>query len=269
MSDCRFSIVANSRDVPWDALVKEYGIDKHDFNQKPFYITAKQIKAVVDEMKGLTTTQKEVRTLAYQAKKSERPKFFVDNGLFILPVKNGKYAIIRGEGYIEIPEISSPLIDFRSRMEFELITSGIGDSESQHLDSAFNSGILDDFVDRGRLFLTIRGRKRTPEFDFSVDKHKITAERGVQTEADGGYESTDAIVIVEGKNTNVSNTLIRQLYYPYRMWRINTENKKDVIPIFFEKKDEEYMFWMFEFTDPDDYNSIRLVRSARYRLTIS
>ena len=72
---------------------------------------------------------------------------------------------------------------------------------------------------------------------------------------------------MEGKNTNVSNTLIRQLYYPYRMWRINTENKKDVIPIFFEKKDEEYMFWMFEFTDPHDYNSIRLVRSARYLIS--
>ena len=29
-----------------------------------------------------------------------------------------------------------------------------------------------------------------------------------------------------------------------------------------EKKGEEYMFWMYEFEDPADYNSIRLVRSS-------
>jgi hypothetical protein len=34
--------------------------------------------------------------------------------------------------------------------------------------------------------------------------------------------------------------------------------------MFFEKNGDEYMFWMYEFTVPEDYNSIRLVRSSRY-----
>jgi hypothetical protein len=28
----------------------------------------------------------------------------------------------------------------------------------------------------------------------------------------------------------------------------------------------EYMFWMYEFEGPDDYNSIRLLKSCRYML---
>ncbi|MBT4157024.1 MAG: hypothetical protein HOE57_06120, partial [Euryarchaeota archaeon] len=124
--------------------------------------------------------------------------------------------------------------------------------------------MLEDFVGEGRLYLTIRGRKYTPEFSFSVDGVQIT-QKSVQTEVDAGYEGEGVVVLVEGKNTKVKDTIIRQLYYPYRKWA--KETGKRVIPMFFEKNDDEYMFWMYEFTDPDDYNSIRLVRSCRNRLT--
>ena len=72
------------------------------------------------------------------------------------------------------------------------------------------------------------------------------------------------MVLVEGKNTKVRDTIIRQLYYPYRKWGLDTG--KRVIPMFFEKKGDEYMFWMYEFTDPEDYNSISIVKSNRYRV---
>ena len=73
------------------------------------------------------------------------------------------------------------------------------------------------------------------------------------------------VVLVEAKNTKVKDTIIRQLYYPYRKWA--KETGKRVIPMFFEKNGDEYMFWMYEFTDPENYNSIRLIRSRRMRVT--
>jgi hypothetical protein len=59
------------------------------------------------------------------------------------------------------------------------------------------------------------------------------------------------------------------MYYPFRKWSEDVSNKfgKRVIPVFFEKRGIEYMFWMYEFTDVNDYNSIKLVKSARYIMT--
>ena len=65
-----------------------------------------------------------------------------------------------------------------------------------------------------------------------------------------------------------SDTIIRQLYYPFRQWKEHTG--KNVYLIFFEKRkvkgENIYYIWQYEFTDPDDYNSIRLVKSDRYRI---
>jgi len=49
---------------------------------------------------------------------------------------------------------------------------------------------------------------------------------------------------------------------PFLKWSKDTT--KTVLPLFFEKRGDEYMFWMYEFTDVGDYNSIKLVRSRKY-----
>lgn len=62
--------------------------------------------------------------------------------------------------------------------------------------------------------------------------------------------------------------LIRQLYYPYRQCKINTT--KEVLPLFFGKRvvDGENIFyiWQYAFTDSNNYNSIKLVKSGRFRI---
>jgi len=250
-----------SKDGPWEAIFTAYGINEHDFDIAPFYLSAQEIK---DATKHFPKTgQKEVRILCYQAERKDRPQVFSDNDLFLLPVKNGHYVIVKGEGYMEVSEITSPPIKFNPAHGFELESAKVGDSEMQHLDFAHASGMLEDFVGEGRLYLTIRGRKYTPEFEFRVGGNRITT-KGVQTEVDAGYEGKEVVVLVEGKNTKVKDTIIRQLYYPYRKWA--KETGKRVIPMFFEKNGDEYMFWMYEFADPEDYNSIRLVRSRRMRV---
>ena len=252
-----------SKDEPWAAIFDKYSVNLHDFDTGPFTISAQQIKDATRHFPK--TAQREVRILCYQAQRKDRPEVFVENDLFLLPVRNGHYVIVRGEGYIDISEIDTPPIEFTPAHGFELKSAEVGDSEMQHLDFAHASGMLEHFVGEGRLYLTIRGRKYTPEFSFNVGDSQIT-QKSVQTEVDAGYEGEEVVVLVEGKNTKVKDTIIRQLYYPYRKWAIDTG--KRVIPMFFEKNGDEYMFWMYEFTDPEDYNSIMLSRSCRYMLLV-
>ena len=136
-----------SKDGPWEAIFSRYGIHGHDFDKAPFPLSAQQIKDATKDFPK--TGQREVRILCYQAERKDRPQVFSDNGLFLLPVKNGHYVIVRGEGYIDISDITSPPVEFTPKAEFELQTPLVGDSEMQHLDFAHASGMLEDFVYSG------------------------------------------------------------------------------------------------------------------------
>jgi hypothetical protein len=144
------------------------------------------------------------------------------------------------------PRLNTEPIEYSSKLKFILRSSEIGNSEMQHVDKASALGLIDHFCDSGPSFLTIRGRKYTPEFSFSVGKHPIHT-KSVQTEVDAGYEGKWHIALIEAKNTKVKDILIRQLYYPYRQWGIHTG--KDVLVLLFEFKDEMYHFWQFECED--------------------
>ncbi|MDZ4141926.1 MAG: hypothetical protein U1C48_07965 [Methylotenera sp.] len=183
-----------------------------------------------------------------------------------MPEKNGHYLIIKGEGYVDIPQISTETILYQSKIDFELETSKIGNSEMQHLDFAYASSLIRTFMNDPTLVLTIRGRKYTPKFEFNVGNHLIESE-SVQTEVDAGYEGRDKIVLIEAKNGETRNTIIRQLYYPFKQWDIQTTKK--VYTLFFEKSRKEknvYSIWMYEFTDSNDYNSVQLVNSKKYKI---
>jgi len=73
-------------------------------------------------------------------------------------------------------------------------------------------------------------------------------------------------VLIEAKNFSAKNVIIRQLFYPFRQWQEQT-NKK-VITLFFDKASGEdvYSIWQFEFSDPNNYNSIKLVKSGKFRI---
>lgn len=250
-------------DIAWDEIFRYHDIAAHDFSNSPFPISAGMIKAACQDFKE--TTQKEPRILCKQDTREIRPRVFTDNDLFILPVKNGEYVLVRGEGYVDIPPITSEVMTHVPKIDFPLYTSEVGDSEMQHLDYAYAVSMVRTFVDDDSLVLTIRGRKFTPPFAFRVGQFTIET-RGVQTEVDSGYEGRKQIVLVEAKNRESQNTIIRQLYYPYRQWHAHVGGRKEVSTVFFTKQAREYHFWQFAFSDIEDYNSIHLVRSARMQL---
>jgi len=248
-------------DNSWKAIFDKYKIHKHNFNKEPFIITAEKIKEATAHFKK--TNEKEVRILCKQDSREDRPQVFIDNNLFLLPIHNGEYVIVKGEGYVDIPSIDTKAIIYTSKLDFKLDTSKVGNSEMQHLDFAYAASLIRSFLNDNTLVLTIRGRKYTPNFSFYVGKHNITVE-SVQTEVDAGYEGKDKVVLIEAKNSQTNNTIIRQLYYPYRQWQQHTDKK--VITLFFEKRANFYSLWQYEFKKIDDYNSIHLVKSQRFEI---
>jgi hypothetical protein len=245
----------------WKKIFEDNKILEHDFNKSPFYLSAKDIKKSVQDFKN--TAEKEVRILCKMDTRESVPEVMKELGLVLLPVKNGYYAIVKGEGYIDIPEIKGNAEIYNTKLDFDLDTTKIGNSEMQHLDFAYASSLIRTFMEDPSLVLTIRGRKYTPQFSYKIGDH-IVETQGVQTEVDAGYEGRDKIVLIEAKNSSTKNTIIRQLYYPYRQWSEHTDKK--VFLLFFEKRMDEYLIWQYEFKKKDSYDSIKLVKSKKYKI---
>ncbi|MCL2742218.1 MAG: hypothetical protein FWE67_00025 [Planctomycetaceae bacterium] len=245
----------------WKAIFDKYKIHKHNFDAEPFELSAEQIKKATAHF--TTTGEREVRVLCKQDSREDRPDVFIENGLFILPVHNGRFVIVKGEGYIDIPPIENEVKIYRSKLDFVPDTSNIGDSEMQHIDFAYAASLIRTFADDESLVLTIRGRKYTPEFSYRVGKFELTA-KSVQTEVDAGYEGRNQVVLVEAKNSYTANTIIRQLFYPFRQWQQHTN--KQVKTLFFERRNDCFSLWQFNFADEMDYNSIKLERSAKFSI---
>lgn len=245
----------------WKKIFDDYKILENDFSKQPFYLSAKDIKKSVQDFKN--TSEKEVRILCKMDTRESVPEIMKKNDLILLPVKNKFYVIVKGEGYVDIPDIDGDAEIYNTKLDFDLDTTKIGNSEMQHLDFAYASSLIRTFVEDPSLVLTIRGRKYTPEFTYKVGKN-IVETKGVQTEVDAGYEGKDKVVLIEAKNSSTKNTIIRQLYYPYRQWSEHT--KKKVFLLFFEKRIDEYLVWQYEFTDKNSYDSIKLVKSKKYKI---
>ena len=131
-----------SKDIPWLTIFDAYDIHNHDFDKEPFYITAKQIKTACQDFKK--TAEKEVRILCYQAQRKDKPQVFVDKDLFLLPVKNGEYVIVKGEGYVDIPNIVSEPILFEPKIALYAKNNGLA--------------CYQDIISKAALFLHKNGR---------------------------------------------------------------------------------------------------------------
>jgi len=245
----------------WQKIFDDNKILENDFSKQPFYLSAKDIKKSVQDFKN--TSEKEVRILCKMDTRESVPEIMKKSGLILLPVKNKFYVIVKGEGYVDIPDIKGDAEIYNTKLDFDLDTTKIGNSEMQHLDFAYASSLIRTFMEDPSLVLTIRGRKYTPEFTYKVGNNTVET-KGVQTEVDAGYEGKNKVVLIEAKNSYITNTIIRQLYYPSKQWSEHT--KKKVFLLFFEKRVDEYLIWQYEFTDKNSYDSIKLVKSKKYKI---
>jgi hypothetical protein len=108
------------------------------------------------------------------------------------------------------------------------------------------------------------------DFDFSI-KNALHADTSIsigvknaQIEIDGGYEGKSKLALIEAKNTQCDDFLIRQLYYPYRVW--NEKVNKEVLPVFMTFSNDVFSFFIYQFQYPNSYNSLVLVEQRDFIL---
>ena len=238
----------------WVELIKKYDIENIVKRKGYFQINSKQIKEY-----------KEPRLMAKWDSSDCLPKVLQDKHLNILPESRSSYVMGDFLLYQEIPELKEHV----SKMahvdlpEYESIDIHHVHSEANAIHVMTLTGILDDFLQVERNVATFSGRMGTGNFDFYVDtfyggKQNIHVSKA-QCEIDGGFENDDSVVIIEAKNVVHRDFHIRQLYYPYRLWK---EKVKKPIRLVFSV----YSNMIYRFDEIEDYSSISLVKSKNYSL---
>ncbi|MCD4782949.1 MAG: DNA adenine methylase [Candidatus Eremiobacteraeota bacterium] len=243
---------------PWEKLFTNHVDREKTVN----HISAETIKK---------ETGMEPRLMAKFDTRRELPPVFRDNNAFLLPVSNGKYVVVSGEGYHDLEEPPVTVENFRSDIPFDLKSIKYARGEMRYIDYAFNSGLISHFTGVDNLFLTVRGRKFSGKFSFHVNDVEIPEVSSVQMEIDAGYEGQNELIIIEAKVGKPSSFNIRQLFYPFRHYSQVLPDKK-IRPVFFvyqeDKKENNggtYYFYEYNFTDIFDYNSIEPVSIKAYR----
>lgn len=247
-------------DKAWSKLFEKYNILKEINDKGTFVISSTQINEYREAR--LMTKFDNTKTL---------PKLFKDNNLSILPISANNYIIGKFNLYKEIPKIETP-IEFKDFPSYiESIDCNKINSETIALNCACISKILNDFLDEdsNELVSTVAGKMSSGTFNFNVDnimnenKFSINVDRS-GIEIDAGYETANSLILIEAKNVIAENFLVRQLYYPFRLWREKV-NKK-IRNIFMQYTNGIFSLYEYEFKDYNNYNSLELVKSKRYSL---
>ena len=220
-----------SKDQAWKNIFSRYGLLQKIDDEGFVDITADEIKAV---------DGKEARLMCKVDFRENLPTIMSENGLSILAIKNGTYKISKNDPFIDVKrDITTQIIEIKSPTNILSIDANNIKSESGGLDIAYISGML-DHVFKEKSVLSIRGRLRgTLEFDIEKTHYYID---GVQIEVDGGYESKDAIHLIEAKIGFKNNINIRQLLYPQLFWEKEVEGKKEIRSYLFYLQDDIFRF---------------------------
>lgn len=245
----------NLTDKAWNNLFERYDILHHIQQNGTYEIKAKTIKE-----------EREPRLMAKFDHSSNLPSLFKKHGLSILPLTRSSYVIGEFDVYQKVTyddKIKPKSIYFPPSITTIDPTNLY--SESSALHCAVVTGMIDEVLGEEAV-QTISGRMSSKEFDFDIRtkkglNHSVTI-KNAQVEIDGGYESDTQFMIVEAKKETVDDFLVRQLFYPYRLWQEKTP--KQVKPVFFTHSNDIFSFFVYEFTDPKRYNSLRLIEQKDY-----
>lgn len=251
-------------DEKWKILFEKYNIENEIKKNGLFYITADQIREV-----------KEPRLMTKFDTRESLPSVF-GKKISILPVTRGKYVLGEFDLYQDFPEMTSDIKQMTSAKipdYFETIDINDIRSEASAINIMSIAGILDDFLGEENMMQTVSGRMGSGMFGFNVSDYSNNPNASYmpyikvmnsQVEIDGGFENQNVFSIIEGKNVVHSNFLIRQLYYPTRLW--GQKISKPIRPVFMVYSNNIFRLLEYEFTNIDYYNSIKLVQERNYSL---
>lgn len=210
------------------------------------------------------------RLMAKFDQRGSLPTVFRENGLSILPLSRNRYVI----GFFETHETlvydlkADPVyMPLPPDLNLQSLDPANLYSETAAINCAHLAGIIDDVVGE-QTYLSVNGRMTTGTFDMRVKNspkgnapYTLIVDRA-QCEVDGGFEGPGHFVLLEAKNLTMPNFLVRQLYYPYRLW--SGRLTKSIIPVLMTYSNDIFDFFVYDFEELADYNSLRLVQHKRY-----
>lgn len=248
----------SKNNTAWAHLFDKYKILDHINRHGSFEITATQINEF-----------REARLMTKFDHSINLPKLFSDNKLAILPITRGNYIIAQFKAYKEFEQQDKQIIpvtfpDYIESIDYENITS-----EAMAVNCAFVSNIMADFLEEEELWPTVSGRMSSDVFSFNITNVLTNSNMSInvvnsQLEIDAGFEGTKQLAIVEAKNFISDDFLIRQLYYPYRLW--SKKISKVITPVFLVFTNGIFSLYKYEFIEPDNYNSLVLVKQKNYSI---
>lgn len=243
----------------WKILFDEYNI-VDEINEKGiFYIKASDIKEV-----------KEPRLMAKWDNSETLPAIMSKNKVNILSISRSAYALSDFLVYKELPAIEGRVINVNCDKlnKFETVNLEELTSEAKAINVLSISGILDQFLETPPNTVTFNGRMGTGKFEFYIDTvsndKKLIKVNNAQCEVDAGFENDESVVIMEAKNVIRDDFNIKQLYYPYRLWKEKV--KKPIRLVFSVYSNKIYRLYEYKFNDLEDYSSIELIKSKSYSL---
>lgn len=199
---------------------------------------------------------------------SQLPSVFKKHKLSILPTSRRTYSIGHFESYFKkLPKPPAPEFIERPSL-FQSLDPKKLTSESAAILYACHTGMLSELLGEEMAF-TVFGRMGSGQFEYSINNcltsqpYQLQVENA-QCEVDGGFEGDTQFCLVEAKNATVKDFLIRQLYYPYRLWR--TKIQKPVVPVFLTYSNNIFLLRAFRFSDDNSYNSLELLNEKSYSL---
>lgn len=246
----------SKNDIAWEKIFEKHGLLDKIMSEGRMSISSADINEF-----------REARLMTKFDHRSQLPELFAANRLSILPTSRGTYEIGVFETFCDFDEDAAGVthIDFPAFLES--IDHKDITSEATAVNCAFVSKILHDFTGEDNLLPTVSGRMSSSSFDFKIDSARGYFNVSVsnsQIEIDGGYEGDNSLILIEAKNYISDDFLIRQLYYPYRLW----ENKvtKRICLVFLTYSNGIFHLREYGFEEPGFYNSIKLVKHKKYAI---
>lgn len=241
-------------DTAWESLFDKYNILEEIDKNGQFTISANQIKEF-----------REPRLMTKFDHKINLPDIFSKNNLSILPITRGDYVISSFSAYKEFDEPSPEIQKISIPAYIQSLMPQFLVSEAIALNCANACGILNDFLEDDALCPTVSGRMSSGTFDFDINTAfgaKNIKVSNSQIEIDAAYEGIHYLSVFEAKRDISEDFLIRQLYYPFRVWSERVTKK--VKPVFLIFSNGKFSLYQYHFENPKNYNSLRLVKQKNY-----
>lgn len=245
-------------DVAWEQLFLKHDILNQIDMHGQFIISASQIKEY-----------REPRLMAKFDHNINLPHIFSDNNLAILPISRGDYAISNFQAYQPFETLDETVTRAALPSHIQSLDPNNVPSEAMAINCALASGMLEDFLGEETLYPTVSGRMGSGQFEFGIRNIKSGLISSVkvnnsQIEIDAALEGMETLALLEAKRDLSEDFLVRQLYYPFRVWQSRVSKK--VRPIFLVYSNGIYSLYEYEFQTPHVYNSLVLVKQKNYSI---